>query len=341
MSVSPLSHLKVLDFSTLLPGPYCSMMLADMGADVLRVESIDRVDLIREMEPMSETGGSVYHETLNRNKQSLALNLKHPVAVDIVHRLVEDYDIVLEQFRPDVMDRLGLGYEALSGVNPSLIYCSITGYGQTGPFKHRAGHDINYLSLAGVMSYGSEARPALLGTQIADIAGGSLHATSAILAAALGRDHTGTGCHLDVSMADCAYALNFFGGAAQLATDTAPQPADGLLNGGSHYGFYETKDGRYLSVGSLEPKFLAGLLSGLGIDPKRGMVTSSLASGSPLPSPQIASPFVMDGVKPQINKVGGSIGADTLSVVSGLGYSHADVEGMAADGVFSMKGLML
>ncbi|MBL4795504.1 MAG: CoA transferase, partial [Pseudomonadales bacterium] len=145
----PLSSLKVLDFSTLLPGPYASMILADLGAEVLRVESPTRTDLIRFMPPFKgKTSAS--HAYLNRNKKSIALNLKQPEAIDIIKKLVKEYDIVIEQFRPGVMDRLGIGYDTLSKINPSLIFCSITGYGQTGPYRDRAGHDINYLSLAGI-----------------------------------------------------------------------------------------------------------------------------------------------------------------------------------------------
>ena len=145
----PLASLKVLDFSTLLPGPFASLMLADMGAEVLRIESPTRMDLLRVLPPHDQ-GTSASHAYLNRNKRSLALDLKQAEALEIVRELVKGYDIVLEQFRPGVMERLGLGYAALKAINPRLIYVSITGYGQTGPYKDRAGHDINYLALAGI-----------------------------------------------------------------------------------------------------------------------------------------------------------------------------------------------
>ena len=148
----PLSSLKILDFSTLLPGPFASLLLADMGAEVLRVESPGRLDLVRAVPP-HDGDTSASHAYLNRNKRSIGLDLKRPEAVDVVKRLVLDYDIVLEQFRPGVMDRLGVGYAALKAVNPALIYVSITGYGQTGPYRERAGHDINYLALSGLASY--------------------------------------------------------------------------------------------------------------------------------------------------------------------------------------------
>ncbi|HIP71187.1 MAG TPA: CoA transferase, partial [Anaerolineae bacterium] len=151
---SPLSSLKILDFSTLLPGPFGSVMLADLGADVLRVEAPGRPDMVR-FSPPFDGDVSAWHRVLGRNKRSIALDLKQPAAVEVVKRLVTTggYDIVLEQFRPGVMDRLGIGYEVLSGWNPGLIYCAVTGYGQTGPYRSRAGHDNNYLALSGLMSH--------------------------------------------------------------------------------------------------------------------------------------------------------------------------------------------
>ena len=148
----PLDSLKVLDFSTLLPGPFATMMLADLGADVVRVEAPDRPDWVRMLPPF-DGDVSAWHALLNRNKRSLAIDLKQPGAIEVIHRLVQTYDIVVEQFRPGVMDRLGIGYASLSAANPRLIYCAITGYGQSGPYRDRAGHDINYLALAGVMSH--------------------------------------------------------------------------------------------------------------------------------------------------------------------------------------------
>ena len=143
----PLSSLKVLDFSTLLPGPFASMYLADLGAEVVRVEGPQRPDPVRRMPPF-DGGTSVWHSLLGRSKRSIAIDLKFPEASEIIKRLVQDYDIVLEQFRPGVMDRLGIGYESLRATNASVIYCALTGYGQNGPLRDRAGHDINYLSLA-------------------------------------------------------------------------------------------------------------------------------------------------------------------------------------------------
>ncbi|POA50626.1 MULTISPECIES: CaiB/BaiF CoA transferase family protein [unclassified Pseudomonas] len=261
----PLASLKVLDFSTLLPGPFASLLLADMGAQVLRIESPTRMDLLRVLPPHDQ-GVSASHAYLNRNKRSLALDLKRPEALEVVRQLVQDYDIVLEQFRPGVMERLGLGYEALKAIKPGLIYVSITGYGQTGPYKDRAGHDINYLALAGLASQTGrrEQGPLPLGIQAADIAGGSLHGVIGLLAAVIARQHNGQGQHLDVSMTDCVFSLHAMAGAGYLACGVEPGMEQQVLNGGSFYDYYRTRDGRWLSVGSLEPGFMQQLCAALG-----------------------------------------------------------------------------
>lgn len=263
--MGPLSGVKVLDFSTLLPGPYASMILADMGAQVLRIESPDRPDLMRITPPLADED-SYAHKSVNRNKRSLALDLKTAQATEIIYQLVEHYDVVIEQFRPGVMQRLGLDYERLKAYNEKLIYCSITGYGQSGPLCQKAGHDINYLALSGLASYGGEpaGKPTLSATQIADIAGGSHHAVMGILAAYISAQSSGHGQHLDISMSDAAFALNGMYGAIGLATQSPPKPAAEMLNGGGIYDYYPTEDGRYLSVGALEPKFAQAFFSALG-----------------------------------------------------------------------------
>jgi len=263
-----LSGLKILDFSTLLPGPYASMLMADMGAEVLKVES-GRVDMVHSIAPNIVNEGektSYANLTLNRNKKSIVLDLKREACVDVIKRLVMEYDIVLEQFRPGVMAKLGLDYETLSQINPKLIYCSITGYGQTGPLKDKAGHDINYLALSGISSYSgrSDTGPVLAGTQIADIAGGSHHAVMSIMAAVIARQSTAQGQWLDVSMTDAAFSLNALFGAGALASGQSPQLSGTLLNGACFYDYYQTQDGRHLSVGGLEPKFAQEFFTLLG-----------------------------------------------------------------------------
>jgi crotonobetainyl-CoA:carnitine CoA-transferase CaiB-like acyl-CoA transferase len=225
------------------------------------------MDLLRVLPPHDQ-GVSASHAYLNRNKRSLALDLKQPEALEVIKQLLQNYDIVLEQFRPGVMERLGLGYEALKAINPKLIYVSITGYGQTGPYKDRAGHDINYLALAGLASYTGRADsgPLPLGMQVADVAGGSLHGVIGLLAAVIARQQSGLGQQLDVSMTDCVFSLNAMAGAGYLACGAQPQREDQMLNGGSFYDYYRSRDGRWLSVGSLEPPFMKQLCTALGLE---------------------------------------------------------------------------
>ena len=262
----PLEGLKILDFSTLLPGPWATMMMADMGASVLRLEAINRLDLMRTMKPFVAEGIAATHATINRNKRSMAIDLKKPEALDIVKRLVKEYDVVIEQFRPGVMKRLGLDYDTLKEINPALIYCSITGYGQTGPLKDRAGHDINYLALSGLASHigRKDSGPVPPNFQIADIAGGSHHAVMGILAALYQRQASGKGQYIDIGMADAALALNAISGATCLGGGAEPGHETEMLNGGIFYDFYHTSDNKYLSVGSLEPQFAMGLFEALG-----------------------------------------------------------------------------
>ena len=253
----PLSSLKILDFTTLLPGPFATMMLADMGADVLRIEAPHLPDTVRSMQPRDSQGLSAWHGLINRNKRSAAFDLKKPESIEIIKKLILTYDIVVEQFRPGVMARLGLDYETLKAINPRLIYCSITGYGQTGPLRDRAGHDINYLALAGVLSHTGrrDSGPAGLGVQIADIGGGSFGAITGILAAVIQRQVEGIGQQVDISMFDLAVGWNSLAMSEYFVGARVRGFEDMSLNGGSYYDVYQTADGRYLSVGSLEPKF--------------------------------------------------------------------------------------
>lgn len=262
-----LSSLKILDFSTLLPGPFATMLLADLGADVVRIEAPHRPDMVRLMPPF-DGDISGWHGALNRNKRSLAVDLKKPAAVNIIKQLIAEagYDIILEQFRPGVMARLGLGYDDLKAINPSLIYCAITGYGQTGPYKERAGHDNNYLALSGLLSHSGRhgSGPPPLGVQIADVGGGSLGGVMGILTAVIHRHATGQGQLVDVSMLDMAIAWQAHVASHYLVGGETPQQEGWLLNGGSFYDYYETQDGRYLSIGSLEPKFWQGFCQAIG-----------------------------------------------------------------------------
>ena len=263
----PLKGLKILDFTTLLPGPYATMTLADLGADVLRIVSGSRPDLASFLPPfLPGTNLSCATAYLGRGKRCLALNLKDRRAGGIVRKLLADYDIVIEQFRPGVMAKFGLDYETLTEANPALIYCSLTGYGQTGPLKNRAGHDINYLARSGIMSYSGRkaSGPCLSGIQIADVASGSNHAVIGILAAVVHRQRTGEGQHVDVSMTDGAVAFNALSAAGWLVDGAETYCEEGVLNGGSLYDFYETKDGKFISFGGLEPQFFAAFCEQIG-----------------------------------------------------------------------------
>ena len=262
--MGPLNKLRVLDFSKLLPGPLGTMMLADLGAEVVKVEWPAKIDMVRQIPPFDKKVSSAQSH-LNRSKKSITLDLKHPKARDVVYELVKDFDIVVEQFRPGVMEHLGLSYEVLSKINPKLIYCSITGYGQTGPYRDRAGHDINYLALSGLSSYSGNKTtgPGLSGTQVADIAGGSHQAVIGILAAVIARQESGEGQHIDVSIADGALALNGLVGAGHSVCGKNEGPETHPLNGGTFYDYYQCADERYLAIGALEPKFVQQLIAGL------------------------------------------------------------------------------
>lgn len=255
---SALSNLKILDFTTLLPGPYATLMLADMGAEVLKISSKSKSDLLFDMGAFDEEVGlSANQLWLNRNKRTMSLNLKKKEAVDIVKELVREYDILFEQFRPGIMEKLGLSYEVLSKINPRLIYCSITGYGQTGPDKNRAGHDINFVAKSGILSTSGRLStgPTPLGTQIGDLAGGALHSLVGMFAALNYRNMTGKGQFVDISMLDCIIPMNTMEGTSYLMDGRQAKRESTWLIGKGIYDVFETSDGKYISIASLEPKF--------------------------------------------------------------------------------------
>jgi alpha-methylacyl-CoA racemase len=264
-----LQHIKVLDLSRLLPGPFLTMIMADMGAEVVKIEDPAIGDYLRAFTP-SKNGMSGRFLAVNRGKRSLALDLKSETGRKAFLKMVDGADVVVESFRPGVMDKLGLSWHALHERNPMLIVCSISGYGQTGSYRQRAGHDLNYIALAGVLAMGGErdGKPALPGVQIADLAGGALWSATGILAALLQRTKTGQGVHLDISMTEGALALL----TAELGNwdcGVIPSRSTELLNGGAAaYQVYRTSDDRYIAVGALEPKFWMALNSALGRDGK-------------------------------------------------------------------------
>ena len=250
-----LDGIKVLDFSRLFPGPYCSMILGDLGADVLRVE--DR--------RFEDEGPGM--PTVMRNKRHMTLNLKHPKGLEIFCRMAKKADVILEGFRPGVTDRLGIGYEQMKRLNGRLVYCSVTGYGQDGPYKDMVGHDINYLSFGGVLGLTGEPgrKPVIPSIQVADMAAGGMNAAIGILAALFARETTGEGQYIDISMMDGIVAMLPFPASLLWGMGKTPQRGDTLLSGRFPcYRVYETKDGQYISLGALDPRFWAELCRKLG-----------------------------------------------------------------------------
>lgn len=250
-----LEGLKVLDLSMNLPGPYMTWLLAQLGAEVVKIENPAGGDYAR---ALAGGEGQPFFTAVNRNKKSVTLNLKHPEGNRLFLRLLDSYDVLVEGFRPGTMERLGLGFETVSAVNPRLIYVSISGYGQDGPYRLRAGHDLNYLSLAGVigMTGTKDGKPAIPGVQVADIAGGSLLGLVGLLAAIIQREKTGRGQFVDTSMFHGSLSLATMVFAGVDAGFETPGIGTMLLNGRFPcYGLYRTKDGGYMSLGALELKF--------------------------------------------------------------------------------------
>lgn len=261
-----LEGVRVLDLTRLLPGPFCTMLLADYGAEVIKVEQPGMGDYGRTVEPYIQ-GYSARHLTINRNKKSLTLDLKREKGREIFCALAKEADVIVESFRPGVMKKLGLSYEEISNINPGIVYCSISGYGQNGPYQHLPGHDINYIGYSGVLGLIGlkDGQPVVPGVQIADIGGGSLMALAGILMALYYKEKTGKGQFVDVSMLDGAiswvagYASGYF------ADGQVPKRGEIRLSGKyACYDVYPTKDGKYLSVGALEEKFWCRLCELLG-----------------------------------------------------------------------------
>ncbi|MCS6935788.1 MAG: CoA transferase [Chitinophagales bacterium] len=253
----PLAGLKVIDFTRLLPGPLATMFLADMGADVIKIEDPDSPDYVRDFEPRVN-GVSMFYLALNRNKRSLAVNYLQPEGKEIIYDLVKNADVVVEQFRPGVMQEIGFGYDALRAINPRLIYVSVSGYGQHGSRAREAGHDLNYIALGGALGITGTAAGELTipGFQLADIGGGSYMAMVAVLAALYQREKTGRGEWVDVSMTDAVLPFCTLPFAYMQGTGNAPAPAQFELSGAlANYNVYRCADGRYVALGSLEPKF--------------------------------------------------------------------------------------
>jgi alpha-methylacyl-CoA racemase len=274
----PLSGIRVLDLTRLLPGAFCTMLLADMGADVIKVEEPGSGDYMRWMPPLAD-GQSVLFNALNRNKRSLSLNLKSGTGRDLLLRLADRSDVLVEGNRPGVMERLGLGWPVIHARNPALVMCSITGYGQDGPMSGRAGHDINYVATAGVLGLnGAKGGPPMpLAVQVGDIGGGGLQPAVAILGSLVGVQRGDEGRWLDVSMTDGAVSWLAVA-LAQHGTGDEVRRGDQRLTGlYACYRVYACKDGGYYSVGALEPKFWAALCTAVG---RPDLIEQQLATGA-------------------------------------------------------------
>jgi crotonobetainyl-CoA:carnitine CoA-transferase CaiB-like acyl-CoA transferase len=268
--VSALAGVRILDLTRLLPGGFCTMLLADLGADVLKVEDTGMGDYVRWAPPyyegVEDSAKSALYLALNRGKRSIRLDLKEEAGRRVLLDLVERADVVVEGFRPGVMDRLGVGYDVLRERNPRIVYCAITGYGQTGPYTTRSGHDMNYLGLVGMLDLGGEpdGPPVQAGGQVADLGGGALMAAYAILAALRSAERTGEGQLVDVSMADGALSWLAMTAAQYLADGRVPGRGSESLTGGFVcYRPYACADG-HVTMGALEPKFWAAWCNGVG-----------------------------------------------------------------------------
>ena len=253
----PLAGIRILDLTRLLPGPVATLHLADLGAEVIKIEDPQVGDYARTL-GTGQGEDSAYFRMINRNKQGLRLDLKKPEGVEVFMRLAREADVIIESFRPGVMDKLGVGYAAIAAVNPKIAYCSISGYGQVGSYKGLPGHDINYLGYAGVLDQIGSAggNPAIPNFQIADLLGGAMTAAMGILAAVVEAQRTGQGRYIDVSMTDSVLAHTYFS-MLRLndAGQSAPRGTDLLSGGLPCYATYRCADGKHMAVGALEGKF--------------------------------------------------------------------------------------
>ena len=262
---SALEGIRVLDLSRLLPGPYCSMMLGDLGAEVIKIEEPKIGDPTRHSPPIID-GNSAPFAQVNRNKKSIAIDLKQREGRELFMKLALTADCVLEQFRPGVVDRLGINYSAVAEVNPRIVYCSLSGFGQDGPHRDRSGHDLNYLALSGVLGLTTDenGKPIIPGVQVADLAGGMI-AAFGILAALMARERTGRGQYVDVSMYDVMISMLPIPAAHHFAGKTMPVGGKYVLSGAyPFYNVYETSDSKFMTLGALEPKFWANFCIRIG-----------------------------------------------------------------------------
>ena len=262
----PLEGISVLDFTTLLPGPLATLILAEAGASVTKIERPGGEDM-RRFPPFTDAGSAAF-AALNAGKRSIFLDLKAPDARAVLEPLIASTDIVVEQFRPGVMARLGFGYDDMRSINQHLIFCSITGFGQEGPRAREAGHDITYLARTGLLSLspGAPQAPTVPPALFADIGGGSFPAVISILLALRQRDLTGRGAHIDIAMTDAMATFAWHAILERQATGKTAPGGKGFFTGGqARYRLYATADGRFLAVGALEQKFWESFCAAIGL----------------------------------------------------------------------------
>ncbi len=258
-----LRGVRILDLSRLLPGPYATLLLADLGAEVIKIEEPGTGDPMRLVPPFMGDQSSRF-ALLNRNKQSVALDLKAPAGCEIFLRLTTRADALLENFRPGVVKRLGIDYDSVRSLNPKIVYCSLSGYGQTGPYRERAGHDLNYIALAGLLGLTGSDKPEIPGLPVADM-GGGMAAALTLLAALWKRRQDGQGSYIDISMTDVVFTWLGIHLAEFQATGVMPRSSETVLLGAFPcYAVYETSDGKFLTVGALEAKFWQDLCAAIG-----------------------------------------------------------------------------
>ncbi|MBF6558729.1 MAG: CoA transferase [Candidatus Binataceae bacterium] len=275
-AIAPLSGIKIIDLTKLAPGPHCTMILGDLGADIIKVEE-PGAPTGRRAEQGGATGkvkrvvgfGSVPTNALARNKKSIGLNLKSGPGKEIFVRLAQRADVVVEEFRPGVAKRLGIGYDVLSVRNPRLIYCAVTGFGQTGPYKDLVGHDLNYIAHSGALSLiGRRDQPPTIPLNLlADYAGGGMHAAIGVLAALVARGQTGRGQFVDIAMLDGVMLLIAQALSTYYTNDKIPRRGNTSMDGAApYYNLYETSDGKTITIGSVEPWFYANLCRAMGCE---------------------------------------------------------------------------
>ncbi|MDD5475222.1 MAG: CaiB/BaiF CoA-transferase family protein [Syntrophales bacterium] len=255
----PLEGVRVIDLSSLLPGSLCGQMLGDLGADVIKIEKPGAPDGLRTIPPLVKTMGSSFH-IVGRNKRSMSLDLQKPAGMDIFLKMIPGTDVLIDSFRPGGMERIGLGHAALKDINPRIVHCSITGFGQDGPYRDNPSHDINLLALSGILDLTGQKNgpPAIPGIQVAGV-GGGLNAVIGILSALLLRERTGQGIHIDASLLDSLTPFLGLVMSAYMATGIMPRRGDSFVGGGFAFSnVYETGDGKYLALGCLEKKFWQG-----------------------------------------------------------------------------------